>query len=92
MTNEHLTEELSHPHPDIAMSLRIVIDQTLHEFDRQERAFWALMYAKSEFNKIDDPKHEWMDYEIAADETINAQQQKEPNNPSNIGPDIGGEE
>ena len=85
MSEKHLTHELNNPHPDITMSLRIIIDQTLHDFNKQERAFWALMYAKSVYGKIDDPDHDWVDYQIAVDETINSTKNSEMQNPSSIG-------
>lgn len=70
MTKKHLTHDFNSPPPKLTEALAITMDRVLHDYTHEERMFWAMQYAVSEFNKAETEGRDLTDYRIAVDETV----------------------
>ena len=70
MAEKHLTHDLNSPPPKLTKALAITMDRMLHDYTHEERMFWAMQYAVSEFNRAETQGRDLTDYRIAVDETV----------------------
>jgi len=68
MSHNEVLEGLHSPPQKLSIAARITLDQLLHDYTHEERMFFAMQYAVSEYRRIEDTDYDITDYRIAADE------------------------
>lgn len=63
---------LDNPSPELSEALSIVIQHTLSEHTKEERAFWLLLLGMKTYRHVDEPEFELIDHQLAAEEIANA--------------------
>ena len=78
MSEKHLTHDMKDVPPEFTRALGIVLDSVLREHTHEERMFWAMQYAESEYQRAETGDKDLMDYRIAVDETAKSARKNSP--------------
>lgn len=73
----HLTHELEDVDNELTHAVTTVLDTMLREYTAEERMFFAMLYARQRYERVERDKYDITDYRIAADETANAAETQE---------------
>jgi len=68
MIENNILNDVRSPPENLALAMRITVDQMMHDYSHEERMFWAIQYAIGEYSRIDDPEYDMTDYRIKAEQ------------------------